>query len=59
LPEHDGRGESDGVEEDHRASAVAGWYASPVLQPAERDLDPVAAFVVLDVLPSRFSAMPA
>ena len=57
-PEHDGRGEGYGGEEDLRASVVAGGHTTPVLRPPEHDLDPVAACVAalvgLDGLAAHF-----
>ncbi len=52
-PEHDRRGERDGGEEGLGASATAGCGASPILQTAEHDLDPVVALVDSDGLSAR------
>ena len=41
----DGCCESDGRKEDLWTSVIAGRHTPPILEPAEHDLDPVAAFV--------------
>lgn len=45
LPEHDGCGEGYGREKGIWAPVVTGCEASPALQSAQHDFDPVAAFV--------------
>lgn len=60
LPEHDGSSEDDSREEGLVAPVVAGCDPSPVFQPAEHVLDPVASFVaalvVRDGLATRLPA---
>lgn len=62
-PEDDGCGERDSREEDLWAPVVSRCDPPPVLQPAEHDLDPIAAFVaalvIFDLLGSGLPARDA